>query len=174
MLLFESQSCSKSFCLVRAVTCPSFVCILAPVCVCFQPLCPVGGPANTHTHIRTSCTQTRSALDPRRSSVIWQPHIFSRFLVHFQAPASFFSVRHSLGHFFLSSLLLRFLSSPIQVNHPIVYLMKGTAFFFLSLSFTYSRLTVLLQRRSFAPNKEIIQRVQGTAFRERCLAGDLL
>lgn len=54
MLLFESQSCSKSFCFVRAVTCPSFVCVLAPVCVCFQPLCLVGSPANTHTYAQVA------------------------------------------------------------------------------------------------------------------------
>lgn len=64
---------------------------------------------------------------------------------------------------------LCFLSSPIQVNLPIVYLMKGTTVFFF---FTYSRLTVLLQQHSFGPYKDIIQRVQGAL--ERCLAGDLL
>lgn len=46
--------------------------------------------------------------------------------------------------------------------------------FFFALFLTYSRLTVLLQRHSFVPNKEIIYIVQKSAFRERCFAGDLL
>lgn len=127
----------------------------------------------THTHTHKLHSDTLCS----RSSSFFRYLATSYFLSFpgsFSGPAGFFSFRHSLGHFFLSSLLLCFLSSPIQVNHPIVYLMKGTAVFFFSLSFTYSRLTVLLQRHSFAPNKEIIQRVQKTAFRERCLAGDLL
>lgn len=59
-------------------------------CVCLFPALVSCWKPSEHTHIRTSCTQTRSALDPRRSSVIWQPHIFSLFLVHFQAPPASF------------------------------------------------------------------------------------
>lgn len=128
-LLFEFHSCSN---------CPfsdmSVFCLHIATCVCLFPA-PVScemPSEHTHRHTHSHCCQTHcgSALDPHRSSVIWQRHIFSLFLVHFQAPTVFFSFRYSLCRFLLSSLLLRFLSSPIQVNHPIVYLMKGTAVFF--------------------------------------------
>lgn len=175
MLLFVSQSCSKSFCFGRAVTCPSFVCILAPVCVCFQPLCPVGGPANTHTHTHTHKLHSDTLCS--RSSSFFRYLATSYFL---SFPGSFSGPRRLLFRPTLPRSLLpvftppplSFQSHSSQPSHCILDERHGI--FFFSLSFTYSRLTVLLQRHSFAPNKEIIQRVQGTAFRERCLAGDLL
>lgn len=172
MLLFEFRSCGESFCFVRAVTCPSFVCILAPVCVCFQPLCPVGGPVNMHTYAQVALGNVAARLSILVVSLRYLATSF--FPGSFSGPCRLLflpTLPRSLLPVFTPPPL-SFQSHSTQPSHCI--LDERHSGFFSSLSFTYSRLTALLQWHSFAPNKDIMQGVQKSAFRKRCLAGDLL